>query len=204
MMDIIYVKGAIGAEVMKVSREQMRINRERIMTEAARLFREKGFDGVSVAEVMNAAGLTHGGFYGHFASKDDLIAQTVAHMMANGAKLSAENLSAFVNSYLSRRHRDAVAQGCPIAALAGDIRRQDADARRAMTAGLRAQIDRIAVSFADDESKRTQQRAAVGVWATMVGALVLARTTDDAALSDQILRDAKAWLSERIPIAAEG
>lgn len=100
--------------------------------------------------------------------------------------------------------RDGVAQGCPIAALAGDIRRQDADARRAMTAGLRAQIDRIAVSIADDGSKRTQQRAAVGVWATMVGALVLARTTDDSALSDQILRDAKAWLSERISAVAEG
>nr|WP_239590863.1 TetR/AcrR family transcriptional regulator [Vitreimonas flagellata] len=184
--------------MMKVSREQMQINRERILTEAARLFREKGFEGVSVAEVMNAAGLTHGGFYGHFASKDDLIAETVAHMMANGAKLSAENLSAFVNAYLSRRHRDGVAQGCPMAALAGDIRRQDADTRRAMTVGLRAQVDQIAASLADDGSKRTQQRAAIGVWATMVGALILARTTDDAAFSDQILRDAKAWLSERI------
>lgn len=188
---------------MKVSREQMQLNRERILTEAARLFRERGFESVSVAEVMNAAGLTHGGFYGHFASKDDLIAETVAHMMANGTKLSAENLSAFVNAYLSRRHRDGVAQGCPMAALAGDVRRQDAGARHAMTQGLRAQINQIAASMSDDQSKRTQQRAAVGVWATMVGALVLARTTDDEALSDQILRDAKAWLSEHVP-ASEG
>lgn len=183
---------------MKVSREQMAINRERILTEAARLFREKGFDGVSVAEVMNAAGLTHGGFYGHFASKDDLIAEAVAHMMANGAKPSTADLAAFVNAYLSGRHRDGVAQGCPIAALAGDIRRQDGDARRAMTKGLRAQINQIADSISDDGSKRTQQRTAIGVWATMVGALVLARTTDDEALSDQILRDAKSWLSGRI------
>ena len=190
--------------MMKVSREQMQINRERILTEAARLFREKGFDGVSVAEVMNAAGLTHGGFYGHFASKDDLIAETVAHMMANGAKPSAADLSAFVDAYLSRRHRDGVAQGCPIAALAGDVRRQDAGARRAMTQGLRAQINRIADSISDDRSKRAQQRAAVGVWATMVGALVLARTTDDEAFSDRILRDAKAWLSERVSAIAEG
>lgn len=188
---------------MKVSREQMQINRERILTEAARLFREKGFDGVSLAEVMNAAGLTHGGFYGHFASKDDLIAETVAHMMAHGAKPSAVDLSAFVDAYLSRRHRDGVAQGCPIAALAGDIRRQESGARRVMTQGLRAQINRFADSMSDDRSKRAHQREAVGVWATMVGALVLARTTDDAALSDQILRDAKAWLSERFSSVAE-
>ena len=188
---------------MKVSREQMQINRERILTEAARLFRERGFEDVGVAEVMNAAGLTHGGFYGHFASKDDLIAETVAHMMANGTKLSAENLPGFVNAYLSRRHRDGVAQGCPIAALAGDVRRQDASARRAMTKGLRAQINQIAASMSDDQSKRTQQRAAVGVWATMVGALVLARTTDDEAFSDQILRDAKAWLSEHMHAVAD-
>lgn len=185
---------------MKVSREQMRINRERILTHAARLFREKGFDGVSVAEVMNAAGLTHGGFYGHFASKDDLIAETVAHMMANAAKPSAADLSAFLDSYLSRRHRDGVAQGCPIAALAGDIRRQDTGARRAMTEGLRAQIDQIAAAMSDVPPTLDQRQAAVGAWATMVGALMLARTTDDAALSDQILQDAKAWLSGRVPL----
>ena len=96
---------------MKVSREQMKANRQRILTEAGRLFRAKGFDAVGVAEVMQAAGLTHGGFYGHFSSKDDLIAQTVAHVFehSDSAKSETADLSAFMDAYLSPQHRQGVA-----------------------------------------------------------------------------------------------
>ncbi len=107
---------------MKVSQEQKAQNRSRILTEAGRLFREKGFDAVSVAEVMQAAGLTHGGFYGHFRSKDDLVAQTIAH--AVGSQSTADDLSSWVDTYLSTPHRDHPDLGCPMAALAGFMRQQ--------------------------------------------------------------------------------
>src|SRR5687768_10140753 len=127
---------------MKVSREQMAENRRRILDAASRLFRAKGFDSVSVAEVMKAAGLTHGGFYGHFSSKDDLIAQTLVHVLAGEAGRGGD-FRTFVDAYLSLRHRDNAADGCPTAGLAADIRHQTPAARLAMTDGLRSQIDRI-------------------------------------------------------------
>src|SRR5438874_7022730 len=125
---------------MKVSREQMAENRHRILDAASRLFRAKGFDAVSVAEVMKAAGLTHGGFYGHFSSKDDLVAQTLAHVLAVDAGAEGD-LRSFTETYLSPRHRDNAADGCPTAGLAADIRHQTAAARAAMTEGFRSQID---------------------------------------------------------------
>jgi len=184
---------------MKVSREQMKANRQRILTEAGRLFRAKGFDAVGVAEVMQAAGLTHGGFYGHFASKDDLIAQTVAHMFepSDGETSEMADLSAFMDAYLSPRHRQGVARGCPTAALVADIRRQGPEARSAMTEGVRAQIDRIAVAISGASSPDAR-REATGVWATMVGAVMMARTVDDEVLSDRILKDARDWIGSRL------
>ena len=177
---------------MRVSRDQMAANRRRILDAASRLFRDKGFGAVSVAEVMNAAGLTHGGFYGHFASKDDLIAQTIAHALANGSE-GAGNLKAYLDAYLSPRHRDNAADGCPTASLAADIRHQSPETRVAMTEGIRSQIGRISQALAgvDDVSKR---RAAIGTGAAMVGAVVLARAVDDPALSDEVLRETRAWI----------
>lgn len=184
---------------MKVSREQMKANRQRILTEAGRLFRAKGFDAVGVAEVMQAAGLTHGGFYGHFSSKDDLIAQTVAHMFEPSDSETSEtaDLSTFIEAYLSPRHRQGVAAGCPTAALVSDIRRQGPEAREALTSGVRAQIERIAAAIADTPSAQAR-RDATGAWATMVGAMIMARALDDDALSDQILQDARDWIEVRL------
>lgn len=184
---------------MKVSREQMKANRQRILTEAGRLFRAKGFDAVGVAEVMQAAGLTHGGFYGHFSSKENLIAQTVAHMFepTDDAKSETANLSVFIDAYLSPRHMQGVAAGCPTAALVSDIRRQGAEAREALTSGVRSQIDRITAAISDTPSPEAR-RDATGAWATMVGAVIMARTLDDEALADQILQDARAWIGDRL------
>ncbi|MER8537728.1 TetR/AcrR family transcriptional regulator [Mesorhizobium sp. M0644] len=181
---------------MKVSREQMAENRHRILDAASRLFREKGFDAVSVAEVMKAAGLTHGGFYGHFSSKDDLIAQTLAHVLAADSG-GGGDLRAYVGSYLSPRHRDNCAGGCPTAGLAAAIRHQTQAARSAMTEGLRSQIDRIGKALPElDPADR--RRAAIGSWAAMVGAVILARAIDDPALSDEVLEQTRAWVDAGI------
>ena len=107
---------------MKVSREQMAENREAILKAAGQLFRARGFDSVGVAEVMNAAGFTHGGFYGHFSSKDDLIAETLAYLLRTAGR--DLDFKSFVDQYLSPRHRDNAASGCPTAALAADARQQ--------------------------------------------------------------------------------
>jgi TetR/AcrR family transcriptional regulator, transcriptional repressor for nem operon len=181
---------------MRVSREQMAENRRRILDEASRLFRAKGFDAVGVAEVMKAAGLTHGGFYGHFDSKDDLVVQTVAHVLAADAG-GGGDLRAYLDAYLSPAHRDNAADGCPTAGLAADIRNQTAAARVAMTEGLRSQIDRISEAL-PEMSPADRRRAAIGSWAAMVGAVIIARAIDDSVLSDEILEQTRAWIDAGI------
>lgn len=178
---------------MKVSREQMAENRRRILDAASRLFRAKGFDAVSVAEVMKAAGLTHGGFYGHFRSKDDLIAETLADTLAADPGKGL-GFQAFVEAYLSPKHRDNAADGCPTAGLAALTRHQAASSRKAMTVGLRSQFERLGkVSPGPTAAKR--RRAAIGSWSAMVGAIILARAVDDPALSDEILEQTRSWIS---------
>lgn len=179
---------------MKVSQEQKAQNRSRILTEAGRLFREKGFDAVSVAEVMQAAGMTHGGFYGHFRSKDDLVAQTIAH--AVGSQSATEDISAWIDTYLSEPHRDHPDLGCAMAALAGFMRQQAPEARASMAQVLGAQIGTLTeIMPGEDPAKR--RRAAIGSWSAMVGALILARSIDDPALSDELLAETRAWIDER-------
>jgi TetR/AcrR family transcriptional repressor of nem operon len=187
---------------MKVSREQMAENRRRILDAASRLFRDKGFDSVSVAEVMKAAGLTHGGFYGHFSSKDDLVAQTLTHVLAMDAG-GGGDLRAYINAYLAPRHRDNAAGGCPTAGLAADIRHQTPAARSAMTEGLRSQIDRISKALPELNSA-DRRRAAIGSWAAMVGAVILARAIDDRALSDEILEQTRAWIDAGLSQVSAG
>lgn len=184
--------GPVEKFEMKVSREQMAENRRRILDVASRLFREKGFDAVSVAEVMKAAGLTHGGFYGHFSSKDDLVAETIGYVLSYDGDGSVD-LRAYMDEYLSPRHRDNAAAGCPTAGLAADIRHQTPAARAAMTAGLRSQIERVAKALPNiDASDR--RSAAIGTWAAMVGAVILARAIDDTELSDEVLEQTRIWI----------
>jgi TetR/AcrR family transcriptional repressor of nem operon len=185
---------------VRVSREQMAENRRRILDEASRLFRAKGFEAVTVAEVMKAAGLTHGGFYGHFSSKDDLVAQTLAHAFAGDGDKGGD-LRAHIEAYLSPRHRDNAADGCPTAGLIAEICHQNPGAREAMTEGFRSQIERISSEFpgADAADRR---RAAIGSWAAMVGAVILARAVDDPALSDEILEQTRAWIDAGISTAS--
>lgn len=180
---------------MRVSREQMVENRARILREASRLFREHGFAAVTVADVMKAAGQTHGGFYSHFASKDDLIAATIAEAMTGDGSGMAD-LEAWTNAYLSPLHRDHPEHGCPTASLAGLMRQQSPAVRGAMATGLNAQLERFAAVLpgGGDAERR---RAAIGQWSAMVGAVMLARAVDDPALSDELLAETRAWLAEK-------
>jgi TetR/AcrR family transcriptional repressor of nem operon len=181
---------------MKVSREQMAENRRRILDVASRLFKDKGFEAVSVAEVMKAAGMTHGGFYGHFTSKDDLVAQTLAHALGADS-FEGSGFSDFVRSYLAPRHRDNPGNGCPTAGLAAAIRHQTPAAKAVMAEGLRSQVARIEQALPDGGSAGAR-RAAIGSWAAMIGAVILARAVDDPDLSDEVLEQTRAWIDANV------
>jgi TetR/AcrR family transcriptional repressor of nem operon len=185
---------------MRVTREQMAENRRRILDSASQLFREKGFDAVSVAEVMKAAGLTHGGFYGHFRSKDDLIAQALAHGLASGGEGEGD-LHAFVAAYLSPGHRDNAAEGCPTACLAADVRHQTPAARAALEEGIRAQIDRFSKALPAAAAADGRQMA-IASWAAMVGAVILSRAIEDPELSREVLEQTRSWIDAGIDRAS--
>lgn len=173
---------------MRVTREQAAANREAIVTAAAAMFRQYGFDGVGLDDIMGQAGLTHGGFYRHFASKEDLAAEAVSHGLAASAQRQAglKSLEAFLKSYLSSAHRENVQGGCVLAALGGDIARGGDGPRRVLTEALQAQISRLA-GWVGGRGEAARRRRAVSTLAAMVGALVLARAVDDTALSEEIL-----------------
>ena len=201
MMFIMYnVKHYLRGTKMRVSREQVAENRRTILDVASRLFRTQGFDAVTVADVMKAAGLTHGGFYGYFKSKDDLIAQTLTHALANSASASSSSgadtdLAHYAAAYLSPAHRDNVAAGCLIAALGAEAVRQTPEARAAMATGLREQIERVAAN-APHLDAAVARRNAIGSRAAMLGAVILARLTQDPKFSDEVLEETKAWILE--------
>ena len=179
---------------MKVSREQAAQNRDRIVEAAAQLFRERGFAGIGVADLMKEAGLTHGGFYGHFSSKEDLIAEASAraltHSLALWSKLAEraprDPLSAIAGVYLTSRHRDNPGAGCLLAALGPDVSRQGPAVRRAVTDSVRATVDLLA-NLVPRKSRAARRQKAIITYATFVGAMVMARAVDDRALSQEIL-----------------
>lgn len=178
---------------MRVSQARAAENRGRIVAAAGRLIRERGIDGVGIDAIMEAAGLTHGGFYRHFPSKDELVAEAVALGLDGAPSADDASRDAYLERYLSPRHRDDRGGGCVMAALGGDIARGGAGARSALTRAVVGQITRFARWFEgrDDASAREQ---AIVTLAGMVGALVLARAVDDPALSDEILAAARSRL----------
>jgi TetR/AcrR family transcriptional repressor of nem operon len=176
---------------MRVTREKAAENRERIVETASRLFREKGFDGVGLDAIMQDAGLTHGGFYGHFASKEDLAAEAVVQALAKSAELQRRytNISDFVSNYLSESHYADRANGCALAALGGDIARRGDGVRSATASHVRTQLERLAGLFRGTAAVR--RRRAIATLAGIVGALTLARVVEDPVLSDEILSTAR-------------
>jgi TetR/AcrR family transcriptional repressor of nem operon len=172
---------------MKVTKAQVQANRARVVETASLLFRERGYDGVGIADLMSAAGLTHGGFYKHFASKSDLIAESAACGLAQTAEQSAGvDIAGLVKNYLSREHRDDRTNGCTIAALSGDAARQSDAVRATFAAGIE---DLVAVLSAKKDSRYLLQRGELlDLLAHAVGALVMSRACpDDSPLADEIL-----------------
>lgn len=179
---------------MKVTREQAAQNRERIVEVAAQRFRERGFEGVGIADLMKEAGLTHGGFYGHFSSKDDLIAEASAralkHSLALWSPLAkstpSDPLAAIADIYLTSRHRDNPGVGCLLAALGPDVSRQGPVVRHTVTDHIRASFD-LLTKLVPAKSKAAKRQKAISTYATLVGTMVMARAVDDPALSQEIL-----------------
>ncbi len=175
---------------MKVSKAQVQENRARIVEVASVLFRERGYDGVGVADLMAAAGLTHGGFYKHFRSKADLMAEAAAEGLAQSAANTADiDVVAFVNQYLSRQHRDTPGNGCTMAALCGDAARQPESIKAVFADGIERQLAVLANNDEIDENVKKQVRAMIiDTIAHAVGAMVLSRSCpDDSRLADEIL-----------------
>lgn len=168
---------------MKISKAQAEANRGRVLEAASQAFRARGFDGVAVGEIMQAAGLTHGGFYNHFASKEALAAEavTAAWTQMAAERARARDLSQLLDHYLSRAARGAPGRSCPAAALAGEVSRQGEGVRAAFAEGLEGMIAEIGESLPD-------RQAAIDMVARMVGALMLSRAVpDDSPLADELL-----------------
>ncbi|BCY07781.1 TetR/AcrR family transcriptional regulator [Actinoplanes sp. L3-i22] len=172
----------------RVSQAQARENRDRIVATAARLFRERGIAGVSVADVSAAAGLTHGGFYKQFESKEALVTEAIAYAFAEQSE-RAGNSPAFLDEYLSAEHRDQPGLGCPTAGFAGDVARAAGgdEARQAYADGVAAYARMLGTADEPD-------LAAVSM---MVGALILSRATAGTEISERLLAAARAALAER-------
>lgn len=188
---------------MRVSRVEAAKNRERIIEVAAKLFRERGFDGIGVADLMKSAGLTHGGFYGHFASKEDLMAQACARALDGSldalhqiAERGDENsLSAVASAYLSPAHRDRPGEGCVLAALGAEAARHGSPVRSAFTQGVRSALD-LLTQLVPGKAKRAKRERALATYASMIGALVLARAVDDPELSEEVLQSVLASIAQ--------
>jgi TetR/AcrR family transcriptional regulator, transcriptional repressor for nem operon len=179
---------------MKVSREQAAKNRERILDAAAQLFRERGFEGIGVADLMRTVGLTHGGFYGHFSSKEDLMAQACARALVRSREIWTEHaadspgdpLTPIARGYLSGRHRDDPGAGCLLAALGPDVARQGPGVRHAVTEGVRSALD-LLTRLVPGKTRQKKRQNAISTYAAWVGAIIMARAVDDRTLSQEIL-----------------
>ena len=181
---------------MKVTKAQAQANRARIVETASTLFRERGYDGVGVAELMAAAGFTHGGFYKHFRSKADLMAEAAAcGFSQTAARYEGVDFAEFIKNYVSRWHRDTRSDGCTLAALGGDASRQP-EAIKAMFAEgierLLAGIERDGSVLGGGDREKARAKA-IDMLAHAVGAIVLSRACpDDSPLADEILNVCRA------------
>ncbi|MFI7505083.1 TetR/AcrR family transcriptional regulator [Streptomyces sp. NPDC049687] len=176
---------------MRVTRAQAEQNRAHIVATAARLFRERGYDAVGVAELMAAAGFTHGGFYRHFRSKADLMAEASAGGLSQtAARTEGLDPAEFVESYVSRAHRDGRGDGCTIAALSGDAARQPAHIKTEFAAGIENLLTALQAPSGTqgDADQRAARTMVIDMLAHSVGAVMLSRACPDGSpLADEIL-----------------
>nr|WP_256466399.1 TetR/AcrR family transcriptional regulator [Bradyrhizobium sp. 153] len=179
---------------VKVSKETVEQNRERVIATAARLFRERGIDGIGLVDLMRAAGLTPGGFYRQFKSKDDLIVQAVQRAyedmsedIAGRIAASDDPLETLVRYYVSGYHRDNPGQGCGLATMAADGARHDDPALRECFGGIVTNYIGLLTKLVPGSSAKTKRSAAIAALAEMIGSVVLSRVVPDPALSGEII-----------------
>lgn len=188
---------------MKVTREQATQNKDRVIATAARLFRERGFDGIGISDLMKEVGLTHGGFYAQFPSKEHLMAAAASKAAAERAAAMQKQfqdapekgVAGFAERYLSKRHRDNPGEGCYMATLGVDVARHGPLVRDAFTSSVRSALEILAEAEkgASEEDRRSR---AIADYAMMIGGMVLARAVSDEDLSDEILTSLKAQITE--------
>lgn len=175
---------------------------DRILETAARAIRRNGYAGVGVADVMKEAGLTHGGFYAHFASKTALLAEAADRAGADGVQqlrqVAAkapphEALAALIDAYLSERHVQSPEQGCPVAALGSEMPRQEPEVRAAATRRIKEMADLIERQMPDRGAPGNHEKA-LGILGSLVGTLVVARAVNDAKLSKAVRRAGRQFL----------
>ena len=196
----------------RVSRKQADLNREIIVEAATRLFRERGLHGISVVDVMAAAGLTHGGFYGHFESKEALAREASERAFnqvgtrwrerAASGEDKASSRRALIEPYLSAHSRDNPGDSCPVVAFAGDMCHESAESglREPFLDGLNRLLDSFSQLMESSDPDENRQQALVQ-YSMMVGALTLARATRGEALSDEILETVCRYLTAAKPDA---
>ncbi|HEY4179126.1 MAG TPA: TetR/AcrR family transcriptional regulator [Kofleriaceae bacterium] len=177
---------------------------ERIVKVAAKLFRERGVNGIGLAELMEGAQLTLGGFYRHFASRDELVAEAVERALADGdfvvsaiAAHPHSTIGSVIDAYLSLAHRDRVSASCAVTTLAGDVARSNERARSAYTLQVERYVALIATLVGHLPQKKRRASALVAL-ATLVGAVSMARAVNDQKLSREILKSAADNLKERL------
>jgi len=180
---------------MRYSREHKLETHARIVKKASMRLREKGAHGIGVADLMKDAGLTHGGFYAHFDSREALVIEAFSHAMDRGRerwrKLAEQTppekrLATIVESYLNAVHRDDPARGCAVPTLAAEIARENPRTRKAFAAKLEQMIDALAAQI-PDVPRKTARKQAMAIIATMMGTMVLARVAGSGEFSDEIL-----------------
>lgn len=184
---------------MRYPKEHKAETHARIVQHASLQLREKGTQGVGVADLMKEAGLTHGGFYAHFASRDDLVVEAIAHALDNTnafwgqlveSKPIEERLALLVDNYLTPQHRDNAGRGCAIPALGADVAREGGKSRRVFA----DKIEQMIAVFAAEAAKgnAAARRRTIGTLVTVVGTLLLARATGQGALSREVLEAGRA------------
>jgi TetR/AcrR family transcriptional repressor of nem operon len=182
---------------MRVSRTQAEANRQTVINVASRLFRENGFDGIGLKDLMEAAGLTQGAFYKQFVSKDDLAAQASKRALesascrwSDAAEANPKDpLGAVIAFYLSMGHREERGDGCPVVALGSDAARQGADVKASFEAGIRKYLDMLGHWVGGTDGEESADNA-MAILSTMVGALVLSRAVNNKRLSKRLLQAA--------------
>jgi len=198
---------------MRYSQDHKDETRQRLLKIAGRALRTKGPDGVAVAEVMKEAGLTHGGFYAHFKNKDAMLVETLGGIFARsrGKFLAATEglppraaLASYIDFYVSPRHRDNAASGCPVTALNSDLPRQSKALRTAFDKGVKALVagltQLIREARVEEGAEEGAAALAASVISAMAGAVAISRAVSDKVLSDQMLAAARESIKQRLGV----